>query len=203
MISIPWYEKPLLLFAMLYPVLGIVMARRRLASGRGSVVTLATLPLTIGAVTFWLGLPAVEGVIRISSFSNTDISGINGAATLLFVMCLSTLLVLAGILPYRDRVAAGEERPGSARLTSIVNAAPFVLAVAGMVYGFLLRWSSALPGSLIHTVLGLALIGLHLIAIRRPTRPESRATARTVLVSTVILALVIWQYRSLFWVAID
>ena len=201
MIPIPWYEKPLLLFALLYPVLGIVVARRRLASGRGSVVTLATLPLTVGAVTFWLGLPAVEDVIRISSFSNTDISGIRGAATLLFVECLSTLLVLAGILPYR--VTTGEERPGRARLPSIVNGVPFVLAVTGMVYGFMLRWSSARPASLIETVLGLALIGLHLVAIGRPTRPESRATAVTVFISTVILALMIWQYRHLFEVAID
>lgn len=198
MIPIPWYEKPLLLFAMLYPVLGIVMARRRLASGRGSVVTLATLPLTAGAVTFWLGLPAAEGGIRLSSFSNTDISGISGAATLLFVMCLSTLLVLAGTLPYR--AAAGEERRGSS-LTSIVNGAPFVLAAAGLFYG-LVR-SSALPGSLLFTVLGLALIALHLVTIGRPTWPESRAAAVNVFVSTVILALVVWQYRSLFRVVID
>ena len=201
MISIPWYEKPLLLFAMLYPVFGIVMARRRLASGRGSVVTLATLPLTLGAVTFWLGLPALEGVIRISSFSNTDISGIHGATTLLFVMCLSTLLVLAGILPYR--AATGEERPGSARLTSIVNGAPFVLAVAGLLYAWVLRRSSALPGSLVPMVLGLALIGFHLAAIGLPSPPERRATAMTVFVSTVILALVIWQYRQHFEVVID
>ncbi|HEX3129045.1 MAG TPA: hypothetical protein VH394_17055, partial [Thermoanaerobaculia bacterium] len=108
MFSIPWYEKPLILFALLYPALGIVMARRRLASGHGSVVTLATLPLTIGAVTFWLGLPAAaEGGIRLSSFSNTDISGVSGAAMLLFVTCLSTLLVLAGTLPYR--IARGDE----------------------------------------------------------------------------------------------
>lgn len=196
----PWYEKALYLFILFYPVLGVVMARRRLARGRGSVVTLATLPLTVGAVTFWLGLSMAEKAIRLSSFSNAVVSGIAEAPVPLFVACLSALLVLAGALPYRF---AGVERPESARLTSIVNAAPFVLAVAGLIYGVMLKHTSALPGSLAGQVLGLALIGLHLVVIGLPMPPESRGAAMTVFVSTVILALVIWQYRRLFEVIID
>jgi hypothetical protein len=84
-----------------------------------------------------------------------------------------------------------------------VNGAPFVLAVTGMIYGIVLRHSSALPGSLLGTVLGLALIGLHLVAIGRPTRPESRGAAVTIFVSTVLLALVVWLYSSLFQVVVD
>lgn len=198
--SVVWYEKALLLFALLYPALGVVMARRRLASGRGSVVTLATLPLTAGAVTFWLGISMAEEAIRISSFSNAIVSGIAEAPMPLFVACLSALLVLAGTLPYR---VAGEDRPRSPRLTSMVNAAPFVLAAAGLIHGAMLKRMSALPTSLAAVVLGVALVGLHLIAIGLPTRPESRATAVTVFVSTIILAFVIWQYRLLFEVIID
>jgi hypothetical protein len=196
----PWYEKALYLFILFYPVLGVAIARRRLERGHGSVITLATLPLTVGAVKFWLGLSMAEEAIRLSTFSNAVVSGIAEAPMPLFVACLSTLLVLAGTLPYR--VAAGEG-PGSARLASIVNGAPFVLAVAGLLYGMVLKQSSALPGSLAGTVLGLALIGLHLAAIGLPMPPESRGAAMTVFVSTVILALVIWQYRRLFEVIID
>jgi hypothetical protein len=195
-----WYEKAAYFFALLYPVLGVLVARRRLVSGRGSVVALATLPLTVGAVIFWLRLSMAENVIRISSFSNAVVSGIAEAPMPLFVACLSTLLVLAGTLPYR--VASGE-RPGSARLASIMNGAPFVLAAAGLIYGMVLKQSSALPVSLTGVVLGLALIGLHLAAIRLPMPPESRAAAVTIFLSTVILALVIWQYRYHFQVAID
>jgi hypothetical protein len=197
----PWYEKALLLFIMVYPVLGVVMARRRLERGRGSVVTLATLPLTVGAVKFWLELSAAKEAIRLSSFSNAVVFGIAEAPVSLFVACLSTLLVLAGTLPYRA-AAVGKE-PGSARLASIVSGAPFVLAFAGMIYGMMLRQLSALPGSLVGTVLGLAFIGLHLLAIGLPRPPESRATAMTVFVSTIILALVIWQYRQQFQVIVD
>lgn len=149
--SVAWYERAMILFVLFYPVLGVVMARRRLASGRGSVVTLATLPLTAGAVTFWLGLSTVEGGIRIIGASEALVAGIGDVAMPLFVACLSTLLVLAGTLPYR---AGGEERPRSTRLTLIVIGAPFVLAVAGLAYGFVLLHSSALPGSLAGTVLG-------------------------------------------------
>jgi hypothetical protein len=199
-IWMPWYEKGMILFFMFYPALAVTVARQRLVSGRGSVVALATLPLTVGAVIFWLRLSMAENFIRISSFSSAAVFGIAEAPVPLFVACLSTLLGLAGTLPYR--VAAGEGR-GSARLASIVNGAPFVLAVAGLIYGMMLKQSSALPVSLTGTVLGLALIGLHLAAIRLPMPPESRAAAVTVFLSTAILALVIWQYRYHFQEAID
>jgi hypothetical protein len=107
--------------------------------------------------------------------------------------------VLAGTLPYRVR---GEERPRSTRLTSVVNGAPFVLAAAGLVYGVVLLHSSALPGSLAGTVLGVALIGLHLLAISLRVPPESRATAVTVFVLTVILAVITWQYSQHFRVVV-
>lgn len=192
----PWYEKALFLFLMLYPVLGVAVARRRLERGRGSVVTLATLPLTVGAVKLWLGISLAEEAIRLSSFSKAVAYGMSEAPMPLFVACLSTLLVLAGTLPYR--VAAVAEGSGSTRLASIVNGAPFMLALAGMIYGMMLKHASALPGSLVGTVLGMALIALHLLAIGLPRPPESRATAMTVFVSTIILALVIWQYRQQF-----
>ena len=196
-----WYEKAAYFFALLYPVLGILVARRRLASGNGSVVALATLPLTAGAVAFWLGLASVEGGIRIIVTSEALVAGIGEVAMPLFVACLSTLLVLAGTLPYRAR---GEERPRSIRLTSIVNGAPFVLAAAGLVYGVVLLHSSAPPGSLAVTVLlGVALIGLHLLAISLRVPPESRATAVTVFVLTVILAVITWQYSQHFRLVID
>jgi hypothetical protein len=195
-----WYEKAAYFFALLYPVLGILLARRRLARGHGSVVALATLPLTAGAVAFWLGLASVEGGIRFLGASEAIMVGLGEAAMPLFMGCLSTLLVLAGTLPYRVR---GEERPRSTRLTSVVNGAPFVLAAAGLVYGVVLLHSSAPTGSLAGTVLGVTLIGLHLLAISLRVPPESRATAVTVFVLTVILAVITLQYSQHFRVVVD
>jgi hypothetical protein len=195
-----WYEKAAYLFALFYPVLGVVVARRRLASGNGSVVALATLPLTVGAVTLWLGLFSMADRIRIAGTSDAVVVGLGEVAVPLVVACLSTLLVLAGTLPYRLR---GEERPRSSRLASIMNGAPFVLAAAGLVYGVELLHASASPGSLGGTVLGVALIGLHLLAISLRVPPESRATAVTVFVLTVILAVIVWQYSQHFRVAVD
>jgi hypothetical protein len=195
-----WYEKAAYFFALFYPVLGVVVARRRLASGNGNVVALATLPLTVGAVTLWLGLFSMADGIRIAGTSDTVMVGLGEVAVPLFVACLSTLLVLAGTLPYRVR---GGERPRSTRLTSVANGAPFVLAAAGLAYGVVLLHSSAPTGSLAGTVLGVALIGLHLFAISLRVPPESRATAVTVFVLTVILAAVVWQYSQHFRVVVD
>ena len=193
----PWYEKALYLFILFYPVLGVAIAQRRLKRGRGSVVTLATLPLAVGAVTFWLRISAAEIALQSSSFSNAIAWGMSEAPVPLLVACLSALLVLAGTLPYR--VTAVEKGTASARLASIVNLAPFVLAAAGMIYGLVLKYASALPAaSLVGTVLGLGLVGLHLLAICLPSPPERRATAMTVFVSTVVLAVVIWQYNDHF-----
>jgi hypothetical protein len=192
--SLFWYEKVTLLFALFYPVLGVLMTRRHLASGHGSVVALATLPLTAGAVAFWLGLSSVAGGLR---FIDTEaiVVTISQVAMPLFVACLSTLLVLAGSLPYRT---GGEERHRSNRLTLIVIAAPFVLAAAGLANGFVLsRWSVP-PSSLAGTVLGAALVGLHLLAIRLRVPPESRATVTTVFVLTVLLAAATWQFSHQF-----
>jgi hypothetical protein len=135
-VSLLWYEEVTLLFALFYPVVGVLMARRRLASGEGSVVALATLPLTAGAVVFWLGLFSVDNGIRIFGASQSSVGGLGEAVRPLFVACLSTLLVLAGSFPYRT---GGEERPRSTRLTSVVIGMPFVLAAAGIAYGFMLR----------------------------------------------------------------
>jgi len=140
--SLLWYEKVTLLSALFYPALGILMARRRLASGQGCVVALATLPLTAGAVVFWLGLADVNGDTRIHGWGGPLVAGFGPAVRPLFVGCLSTLLVLAGSLPYRT---GGEERRGSTRLASIVIGAPFAIAAAGFVYAFLLRRMPSLP----------------------------------------------------------
>ncbi|HKH48392.1 MAG TPA: hypothetical protein VKM72_27335 [Thermoanaerobaculia bacterium] len=182
--SLPWYEKAMFLFALFYPVIGILVARRRLASGHGSVVALATLPLTAGAVVFWLGLSS-EGFV----------DGLGEVVKPLFVACLSTLLVLAGSLPYRT---GGEERPRSTRLTLIVIGMPFVLAAAGLVYGCVLSYASSLSISLASTVLGAALVGLHVLTISLRVLPESRATAATVFALTVLLAVATWQFSQRF-----
>lgn len=118
----------------------------------------------------------------------------------LFVGCLSTLLVLAGTIPYRS---GGEERPRSTRLALIAIGASFVLAATGFAYGSVLNKSSAPPGSLAGTVLvlGGALVALHLLTITLRMPPESRATAVTVFVLTVILAVAIWQFSHRFQIA--
>jgi len=195
-----WYEKVTLLFALLYPVLGVLVMRRRLASGHGSVVALATLPLTAGAVSFWLGLSSVAGAVRVIGTSGPLVAGLGEIAMPLFVACLSTLLVLAGSLPYRT---GGKERPRSNHLTLIVTGASFVLAAAGLAYGLVLSHSSALPSSLASTVLGAALVGLHLLTISLRVPPESRATAATVFVLTILLAVATWQFIHHFRLVVD
>ena len=195
--SLLWYEKVTLLFALFYPVLGILMARRRLASGQGSVVALATLPLTAGAVVFWLGLADVNGDTRIHGWEGPLVASFGPAVLPLFVACLSTLLVLAGSLPDRT---GGEGRPRSTRLTSIVIGAPFVLAAAGFAYSFLLRRMPALPSLLASVVLGTALIGLHVLTLNLRMPPESRTKAAAVFVLTVLLAWATWQFGQEFQV---
>jgi len=64
-----------------------------------------------------------------------------------------------------------------------------------------LNRSSAPPGSLVGTMLGAALVALHLLTITLRMPPESRATAVTVFVLTVILAVAIWQFSHRFQIA--
>lgn len=75
-VSLLWYEEVTLLFVLFYPVLGILMARRRLASGQGSVA-LATVPLTAGAVLLWVGHASVgDDTLRMYTTSLTTVAGL-------------------------------------------------------------------------------------------------------------------------------
>ena len=196
-VSLFWYEEVTLLFILFYPVLGILMARRRLASGQGSVVALATLPLTAGAVLLWLGHAWVDGdSLRMYTTSKTTVAGLRAVVRPLFFACLSTLLVLAGSFPRRT---GGGERPRSSRLTRVVIGAPFVVAAAGFVYGSMYGPWSALPSSVASRVLGVALVGLHLLALNLRVPPESRATVAKVFGLTVLLTWATWWFAQSFW----
>jgi hypothetical protein len=195
--SLFWYEKATLLFALFYPVLGVLMARRRLASGQGSVVALSTLPLTAAAVIFLLGLAPVGDDLRMYSTSQTTVAGLRAPLRPLFMACLSTLLVLAGSFPRRT---GGGERPRSTGVTWIVTGAPFVVVAGGFAYGLVLSPWSMSPGSLASSALGVALIGLHLLAVNLRVPPESRATVAAVFVLTILLAWATWRLGHSFWV---
>lgn len=132
---------------------------------------------------------------RIYGISDAIVAGIGEALRPLLVACLSTLLVLGGTIPYR---VGGEKRPRNTLLTSTVIGAPFLLAAAGLVFGFELSHSAEPPGSLAAMVLGAALVALHLLAINLRVPPESRATAVTVFVLTVTLAVAIWKLNYHF-----
>jgi hypothetical protein len=191
----PWYEKALMLFVWLYPVLAVSVARSRLEKGRGSVVALAVLPMTASAALFWFKLSTAAEALGLVSAFQAILAGISEAPMLLLMACLSTLVLLAGTLPYR---VGGEERLPRNRLTSIVIAAPFVLGAAGLAYGVVLSHFSAPPVALAVTIFGVALIGLNLLAIFLRGAPESRATAATVFVLTIVFAVIIWRYSNHF-----
>ncbi|HEX3125992.1 MAG TPA: hypothetical protein VH394_01560 [Thermoanaerobaculia bacterium] len=191
----PWYEKALTLFAFLYPVLAVAVAHSRLAKGRGSVVALAVLPMTAGAALLWFNLSTAADALGLVKSPRPILAGISEAATVLFWPCISTLVTLAGTLPYR---IGGEERLPGNRLTSAAIAAPFVLGAAGLAYGVALSYLSAPPVALAVAMFGGALVGLNLLAIFLRGTPESRATAATVFVLTAVVAVIVWQYSHHF-----
>ena len=191
--SLFWYEKATLLFALFFPVLGVLMSRRRLASGQGSVVALATLPLTATAVIFLFGLASVDDGLQIYSTSKT-VANLRAPLRPLFMACLSTLLVLAGSFSRRR----GGERARS--MTWIVTVAPFAVLVGGFACGLMSSPWSTLPGSLASSLLGMALIGLHLLAVRLRVPPESRVIVATVFMLTVLLTWATWRLGHAFWV---
>ena len=85
-------------------------------------------------------------------------------------------------------------------MTWIVTVAPFAVLVGGFACGLMSSPWSTLPGSLASSLLGMALIGLHLLAVRLRVPPESPVIVATVFMLTVLLTWATWRLGHAFWV---